>query len=438
MVFHFVYYTVKIICLIGLKTPYYVIVPSMTTYTITEQNSVFSDLLFKLFSNDDVRTTKKDPFQVKKVSVSSTDYKLVTYNEFKVTHSSISDLGILRSVLFTKDNKMKCFSPPKSHHIDMFQGLYPEIKNVSVEEFIDGTMINVFWDEARDTWEIMTRKNIGANNSYYRYNKNIKQRSFNKLFFETFDKSKLEWDKLDKSCVYSFVMRHPENRIIAYVNEPELYLVEAYHITSTINTDDIKQSKYEIFVVPRDYLQSSSTFTNSDVKFPKTFTFDSYSSLFSSAEEHSPNGNIIKGYILRDNEKNIRSKVVTDEYTYVKDMKANIPDMRFLYLTLRNQRMINKYLHYFPEHENMFAHYYTFLQDYTHCLYSFYCDCYIKKNKPLKEYTSNFRTHMYKLHGIFMDNCRPQGRSLTLNDVMTYVNTMDVPLLFKTMFTAMN
>ena len=105
MVFHFVYYTVKIICLIGLKTPYYVIVPSMTTYTITEHSSVFSDLLFKLFSNDDVRTTKKDPFQVKKVSVSSTDYKLVTYNEFKVTHSSISDLGILRSVLFTKDNK---------------------------------------------------------------------------------------------------------------------------------------------------------------------------------------------------------------------------------------------------------------------------------------------------------------------------------------------
>ena len=68
--------------------------------------------------------------------------------------------------------------------------------------------------------------------------------------------------------------------------------------------------------------------------------------------------------------------------------------MRFLYLKLRKDDTLGKYLQYFPEHDELFSHYFHLLSDYTHCLHSFYKDCYISKVKPLKEYTT-IGTHMY-------------------------------------------
>jgi hypothetical protein len=387
-----------------------------------------------------------DKIELSEVTIPTSNFKLVSYNRSKVDYREVDTWGILRSVLFAENGKMVCFSPSKSHDIDLFQGAHPSIKDICVEEFVDGTMVNLFWDKQNKTgggdgsWELMTRKNVGAHNTYYRYSNSCKQRSFRDMFGDAKTACGLQYDRLDKECVYSFVLQHPDNRIITPITTPKLYLVEAYRITDNIDVLGTgTDTRYSIEVLQRSRLKESDMFRETEVLEPAAFTFNSYNELQESISRHSTDStdSLRKGYILRDPLTNVRAKMVMDEYTFVKDLKANISDMRFLYLSLRRRHCMHTYLHYFPEHKTLFAEYCHLLQDFTHFLYMMYCDCYIKKIKPLREYHSNIRTHMYNLHDTYKLTHRPNGTKLTMSNTVVYVNNMDVPLLFASVFTTM-
>jgi hypothetical protein len=83
----------------------------------------------------------------------------------------IPDYGIFRSVIINSLNNVVCFSPPKSLHADKFMEIYPisdsyiseqdSKKNIIAQEFVEGTMINVFYDPAATSWQIATRSTVG-------------------------------------------------------------------------------------------------------------------------------------------------------------------------------------------------------------------------------------------------------------------------------------
>jgi hypothetical protein len=55
-------------------------------------------------------------------------------------------------------------------------------------------------------------------------------------------------------------------------------------------------------------------------------------------------------------------------------------------------------------------------------LYQNYIDCYIKKEKPLREYTEKYRTHMYNIHQIYVNQLKAEGRHISNSVVIDYVN----------------
>ena len=61
-----------------------------------------------------------------------------------------------RSIIL-KNNKVVAFSPPKSIGFDLFKNTHSNISESWAEDFIDGTMINVFFDNLNQIWEIATR-----------------------------------------------------------------------------------------------------------------------------------------------------------------------------------------------------------------------------------------------------------------------------------------
>jgi len=431
------------------------------TYTISNDTSpVFKHLLEKLQNIEDTSTSSNEinipgnakniPVNVKNINVmrcpntqqedneetttNYTNYKLVNYNQEKMTLPMIGTVGVLKSVLFTNENKMISFSPPKSQPYEVFSDIFVDIQKLQVEEFIDGTMVSLFWDEQINDWDIMTRRKIGANNFYYTYTPNDIQPTFRSMFYDAVNTCNLNIESLDNSNVYSFVLCHPNNRIITKTSTPQLYLIDVYAIENIIDNENLS---YAITVVNRNNTIDKEPFKDSGVKTPKQFSFDAYADMMSSLDKLDNDPSIPKGYIIRDTETGTRTRVVSKLYTHIMThMKCNYADMRYMYLNLRSEKLLKKYLEYFPEHKDLFNYYHNLLCDYTHFLFAMYIECYMKKTKPLNTYPSNVRTHMFSIHKIYAD--RNKEKSIDMKDVMTYVNNMDVPLLYSTLFTISN
>ncbi|MFY7730487.1 MAG: hypothetical protein ACOVRN_13285, partial [Flavobacterium sp.] len=106
------------------------------------------------------------------------------------------------------------FAPPKSVPADSFIQKYPLTNDIRLEEFVEGTMINVFFDRTvgiSGAWEIATRNTVGATSTFYKHSG---AKSFRDMFMEAATMCHLDICKLDPELCYSFVLQHPGNRIV--------------------------------------------------------------------------------------------------------------------------------------------------------------------------------------------------------------------------------
>ena len=104
----------------------------MPTYNINKEE-------IEKFSNDkSIKRyfNKKDP-----------NNYILRYNK-----NEINDFGIYgkyRSIVLNKDNNIIAFSPPKSTNFEDFHAdfIQNHFTNIIVEELVEGTMINLFFDD---------------------------------------------------------------------------------------------------------------------------------------------------------------------------------------------------------------------------------------------------------------------------------------------------
>ena len=92
------------------------------------------------------------------------NYNVIKYKKEKLNNNNVKTLGQLRSVI-TDGTNILCMAPPKSVYFDKFVN-ENNIEDCYFEEFIEGTMINVFWDHTIGDWNISTKSNIGAKCKY--------------------------------------------------------------------------------------------------------------------------------------------------------------------------------------------------------------------------------------------------------------------------------
>ena len=69
------------------------------------------------------------------------------------------------------------------------------------------------------------------------------------------------------------------------------------------------------------------------------------------------------------------------------------------------------------------------LHDWTNQLYQNYISCFIRKEQSLRDYPYNFKTHMFKLHEIYMNDLKPVNKYINKLEVMTYANNLPPPRL---------
>jgi hypothetical protein len=346
-------------------------------------------------------------------------YRVYHYDKPTLTNDAIHVYGLIRSVIVNASDHVVCFSPPKSVPAETFISNYPaQTPDLVAEEFVEGTMINVFWDEALNGFEFATRNNIGANVAFYKgagaFNK-----TFKTMFLECAASSRLDINALSKRHCYSFVMQHPENRIVVPFSKPQLYLIAVYDIHNHNELSDAPDAT----VLQVDPMLAHD-WTSTSVKFPQEYagwsSYDGLKNMYaSSSTPYAIMGVMIKNKITGE-----RCKFRNPNYEMVRKLRGNHPKPQYLYLTLRQEAKVTEFLHYFPEYNPVFTQFRDMLHAFTYNLHANYVNCYIKKEKPISEYPKQFRPHMFKLHEKYVNELKPMNSYVSNAVTIDYVNKL--------------
>ena len=354
-----------------------------------------------------------------------TTYQIIRYDKDFLSFDLYLDLGMYRSIILNLDTKkVVAMAPPKSLQLEnqTFKGI--DFKDIQVQEFVEGTMINVFWDDSNNIWEISTRSSIGANVKFYQ-GKDTK--TFKQMFEETLESigEKDLFNKLNKNLMYSFVIQHPENRIVTPFKEPNLYLIDVYQfsyeddniIVKSYNVQNVELNDVEVEIF-------NAVVKDSNIKLPKIY------SEYNSVDEcvsYFRSGDIsydIVGAVFKHLHSNIRSKVRNPVYEEIRHLKGNYPKKQYRYLALRKNGKMTEYLKIFNEDREDFSYYREGCHKFTNRLYNYYVGCYIKKDKELRYYPFQYRTHMIALHQLYVHRLKPEGNYIRKHHVVDYFNLL--------------
>jgi hypothetical protein len=378
-----------------------------------------------MVKNDEIDSSILKLNKVECRTSNNATYSVIRYDKNFLACDLISTYGLCRSVIVNSQNKVVGFAPPKSIPSDRFIKNYNETTDgIVAEEFIEGTMINVFWDPAvglTGGWEIATRNTPGATSSFFKNVKGKKGKSFRDMFLEAAEQNNLVLHMLNPTYCYSFVLQHPENRIVVSFNKPQLYLTAIYAIE---NLDS------SIFVNSFDpqILKPSFDLGNVTIKFPEIYQFDTYSDLIENYASMNTSYNIV-GVMLHNRATGERTKIRNPVYEQVRSLRGNQPKLQYQYLSLRKEGKVGEFLQFYPENKKDFSGFRDQVHLFTDTLFSNYKSCYIRKEKPLKDYSDQYRTHMFNIHQIYLNDLREDNKFVTSSVVQKYVNEMQTTLL---------
>lgn len=371
---------------------------------------------FNNLKNTDISNSNKLN-KIDSITKSNEKYKIIRYDKNILSIDLISIYGLLRSVVINNMNKVVSFSPPKSIPYSHFTEIYPEF-DVIAEEFVEGTMINVFWDPSSGLsgcWEIATRNTVGADISFYRSGDNTK--TFRTMFMETILENNLELNDLDKKNNYSFVLQHPLNRIVKPFIKAQLYLVEVYEIVN------LENGYVNVFPINLNIIKQNEVFKNSTIKFPQIYDMNTYNEIKLLYASMNTSYDIM-GVILRHMHTNNRCKIRNPVYEQIKHLRGNQSKLQYQYLCLRQTGKIEEYLTFYPEHKKQFSAFRDNLHLFTETLYQNYISCYIMKEKQLINYPAHFRTHMFNLHKIYINELKLKQEYINKSEVIKFVNNL--------------
>jgi hypothetical protein len=137
----------------------------------------------------------------------------------------------------------------------------------------------------------------------------------------------------------------------------------------------------------------------------------------------------IVGVVLYNKVSGERSKIRNPVYEKVRNLRGNQPKLQYQYLSLRSQGKVGEFLQFYPENKREFSEFREQVHLFTNTLFSNYVSCYIKKERPLKEFSEDFRTHMFTIHQNFINELREKKLFVTNAIVQKYVNELHPSLL---------
>jgi hypothetical protein len=184
----------------------------------------------------------------------------------------------------------------------------------------------------------------------------------------------LDWNKLNKDCCYSFVLAHPDNKVVARHNKPFLTHVLTRNMKSyTVDINDIG--------VPQ----------------PSTVSFKNKGDIWKSIK-------ILpyykEGYVV--NYENNFVKLINLKYQEVKDLRGNSNSLLFHYFWLKKQNKIKLFLSYYPESSESFQYFEVCFNNLCLIVFNEYILTRVRKVIIPIQILPFLKPVLYKLHGIHL------------------------------------
>jgi len=341
-------------------------------------------------------------------------------NKTKPEQSDDESLNPYRSVILDPvTDRVMCFSPPKSVTLETFVSKHTDLSGVTATKIIEGTMINLFYDNRIESWELASKSAVGCNYWYFRtqyaVNIGIPQLTFRDMFVDALREpcgailnniSLIQ--SLDKSCVYSFVIQHPYNHIVLPIELPAIYMIAVYHI----------QTDNKIRCVPLESIQN--IFVNSVVLFPEICDVKSYEHIHRTDYTNM-------GIMLYHTESGTRTSVVNPQYTNLKEFRGNNPNLQYQYLYLSRAGKVREYIEAFPVYKQIFYAFHKQSADFIRTIHNAYVTYFIKKQGKNVHIEESIFRHICNLHNkIYLPSvCNGAGVIITCKVVADYFNGME-------------
>lgn len=308
-------------------------------------------------------------------------YMLFNYDNDMLCYDD-KQKGIYRSVVVSyPETRVLSFAPPKTLPYVYFQKTYPEWSDeMHVNEYIEGGMIQLFYDSRIGDWEIATEKSIGGLghfSSFYHNNQHTHiSMNYRKLFViamggtHDIDLNDLPFlEYLSKEMSYTFILQRPTHNIEETdIPHLRLYLIAVYFIQAT--------AKNRISYISNCVYEKWDMFTNIHglFEFPKRIVVDSYAEL--DGYMNSCDSNRV---VITNMQTGVRSIITTREYRRIQSIQNTHPRDIYQFLCLNRINHLYGYIHFFPKLRKKLLHISDQYTLYIEQLYQLYAQCYIHK-----------------------------------------------------------
>jgi hypothetical protein len=294
---------------------------------------------------------------------------------------TLPHVDYFRSVIWNlRTHRPVCVAPVRSRKFSDLIDNRPEW--TIVEDFVDGIMINMFWDGQK--WRVATRTRIDAGGKFYG------TRPFSQLFWDTLASSRIDPEThFDKSFCYSFVLQHPDERIVvapAY-GIPKLFLVEATKITSEGDISPIILSRdgstWIHSAVRPLMLERHTLLTLEDIKCRVAAWGRRY-------------GPQWQGLVIKTDGK--RWKIRSDQYMEARALRGNQPNRTYLWLERWAGKQFDQYVKLYPEEKTDAEAVVARFKACTQELYDLYQKVYRAREFPLGQAPQKYRKLLWDAH----------------------------------------
>jgi len=359
---------------------------------------MFKDLIARFPDSNDLLAYLKTPEGGSLKIVEKNPFAIVRYekgtSDFKVSH-----VKLFRSVVWDIEHNCPISVTPFKSEEGESIPTNPTTE-YSIETFMDGVLIGQFWNGT--SWTIHTRTVLGGNCRYY------SQKPFKTLFHEASPTGLSE--TLDKTVCYSWILQHPENRIVCDIRSPRIILVGANRIQTDGTVVPLSPSDLDSL---KDYLPKQHSFPTWDAVRARLLEWN---------ERYHHN---FKGFAIREVSTGKRWKVRTESYNKVRMMRTNTPRLDFIWLSQWKAHTLQAYLRIYPEEKRQSDVVLHRLKAVTHELFQLYTAKFKARSVP--EIPAKFRGILHSMHQHYYNVLKPAGKTLTFHEAVDWMNQRDIP-----------